>query len=68
MPGIVIAPSSGKKPLYVLDHARTPPDLMIKEAIHIETTPLNSLINRDKCAEIPGCWVATITAYAQKQP
>ena len=51
----------------VLDHARNPPDLMIKEAIHIQTTPLDSLINRDKGAEIPGCWVATINAHAQKQ-
>ena len=43
------------------------PDLMIKEAIHIQTTPMNRLINRDKGAEIPGCWVATINALAQKR-
>ena len=51
----------------VLDHARNSPDLMIKEAIHIQTTPMDRLINRDKGAEIPGCWVATINALAQKQ-
>ena len=51
----------------VLDHTRNPPDLMIKEAIHIQTTPLDSLINKDKGAEIPGCWVATINTHAQKQ-
>ena len=50
----------------VLDHARNSPDLMIKEAIHIQTTPMDRLINRDKGAEIPGCWVATINALAQK--
>ena len=44
----------------VLNHVRNPPDLMIKKAIHIPTTPLDSLINRDKGAEIPGCWVAPI--------
>ena len=42
-------------------------DLMIKEAIHIQTTPMDRLINRDKGAEIPGCWVATINALAQKR-
>ena len=41
-------------------------DLMIKEAIHIQTTSMERLINRDKGAEIPGCWVATISALAQK--
>ena len=51
----------------VLDHARNSPDLMIKEAIHIQTTPMDRLINRDKGAEIPGCWVATINALAQKR-
>ena len=35
----------------VLDHARNSPDLMIKEAIHIQTTPMDRLINRDKGAE-----------------
>ena len=45
----------------VLDHARNSPDLMINEAIHIQTTPM------DKGAEIPGCWVATINVLAQKQ-
>ena len=39
----------------VLDHARKHPDLMVKEAIHIQTTPLDSSINRDKGAEILGC-------------
>ena len=48
----------------VLDHARNSPDLMIKEAIHIQTTPMN---NTDKGAEVPGCWVATINALAQKR-
>ena len=51
----------------VLDHARNSPDLMIKEAIHIQTTPMDRLINRDKGAEIPGCWVGTINALAQKR-
>ena len=51
----------------VLDHARNSPDLMIKEAIHIQTTPMDRLINRDKGAEIPGCCVATINAFAQKR-
>ena len=39
---------------------------MIKEAIHIQTTPIDRLISRDKGAEIPGCWVATVNALAQK--
>ena len=32
----------------VLDNARNSPDLMIKEAIHIQTTPMDRLINRGK--------------------
>ena len=36
----------------VLDHARNSPDLMIKEAIHIKTTPDNSFeqLNSDLLA------------------
>ena len=51
----------------VLDHAKNSSDLMIKEAIHIQTTPMDGLINRDQGAEIPGCWVATINAHAQRK-
>ena len=51
----------------VFDYARNSPDLMIKEAIHIQTTPMDSLINRDKGAGIPGFWVATINALTQKR-
>ena len=48
--------------LYVVGY-----DITNKQLTSILTTPLDSLINGDKIAEIPGCWVATINAPAQKQ-
>lgn len=49
----------------VLDQARNPSDLLIKEAFHIQMTPMDKLLNRDRGTEIPGCWVATINARVQ---
>ena len=59
--------SKGPYRSCVLDHSRNFPDLMIKRAIHIQTTPLNKLISRDKGAKTLGYWVATINVLALKQ-
>ena len=44
----------------VVDHARGSEDLLLKEALHIQSTPMDSLLNRDRGAEIPGCWIAAV--------
>ena len=44
----------------VVDHARGSGDLLFKEALHIQSTPKDSLLNRDRGAEIPGCWIAAV--------
>ena len=34
--------------------------LNVKEALHIQKTPANNSLNRDRGYELPGCWIATV--------
>ena len=42
----------------MIDQARTPKELMLKEAIHIRLN--NPSPNRDGGLELPGCWMAAL--------
>ena len=33
---------------------------MFNKALHIERTPINTRLNRDRGYELSGCWIATI--------
>ena len=44
----------------MLDRATGPIQLKVKEAFHIERTPANTRLNRDRGYELPGCWIATM--------
>ena len=44
----------------VIDTARHPRELLLKEAIHIQMTPAEECLNRDTGLELPGCWVAAL--------
>ena len=41
----------------VLDHGRGQ-ELLVKEALHIQMTPVKERFNRDGGLEVPGCWTA----------
>ena len=43
----------------VLDHGRGQ-ELLVKEALHIQTTPSEERFNRDGGLEVPGCWIAVM--------
>ena len=49
----------------VVDMARHPSELLLKEAIHINMTPVEECLNRDTGLELPGCWVATLRRQDQ---
>ena len=40
--------------------ARHPSELLLKEAIHSNMTPVEERLNRDTGLELPGCWVDTL--------
>ena len=42
----------------VLDHGRG--QLLVKEALHIQMTPVEEHFNRDGGLEFPGCWTAVM--------
>ena len=43
----------------VLDHGRGQ-ELLVKEALHIQMTPVEERFNRDGGLEVPGCWTAVM--------
>ena len=43
----------------VLDHGRRQ-ELLMKEALHIQMTPVEERFNRDGGLEVPGCWTAVM--------
>ena len=43
--------------------ARTPWEVQVKEALQIQNLPMDTLLNRDRGLEIPGCWSATIKSH-----
>ena len=44
----------------VVDRARRQEELLLKEALHIQMTPVEDHFNRDGGVELPGCWIATL--------
>ena len=50
----------------VADQARTPKELLLKEAIKIRL--LKPPLNRDGGLELPGCWIAALGAGEQRRP
>ena len=43
----------------VLDHGRRQ-ELLVKEALHIQMTPVEERFNRDGRLEVLGCWTAVM--------
>ena len=43
----------------VIDRARRPKELQLKEALHIQTST-EELLNRDIGLEVPGCWLTAL--------
>ena len=50
----------------VIDQARTPKELMLKEAIHIRLN--RPSLNRDGGLELPGCWMAALRKAIPQLP
>ena len=50
----------------VVDQARTPKELLLKEVIHIRL--INPPSNRDGGLELPGYWMAALGAGKQRRP
>ena len=48
------------------DQARTPKELLLKEAIKIQL--LKRPLNRDGGLELPGCWMTALGAGKQRRP
>ena len=48
------------KDTSVIDKARRPEELLLKEAIHIQGTPAGECLNRDGGKGIPRCWTAAL--------
>ena len=44
----------------IVDQARRPKELLLKEALHIQMTPAGQRFNRDVGLELPNCWTATL--------
>ena len=40
------------------DHRTGGQELLVKEALHIQMTPLKKCFNRDGGLEVPGCWTS----------
>ena len=51
----------------VVDRASRHAELLLKEALSIQLTPVGERLNRDEGLELPGCWAATIRAVARRQ-
>ena len=51
----------------VVDQARRKKELLLKEALHIQTTPEEQRFNRDVGLELPGCWLATIQSLTKNK-
>ena len=59
------------KDTSVIDWARRPEELLLKEAIHIQGTPAGECLNRDGGKGIPWCWKAALKrseGTANRQP
>ena len=49
----------------IVDRARTSREVQVKEALQIQNSPVDTLLNRDRGLEIPGCWSATIKSHGK---
>ena len=59
------------KDTSVINRARRPEELLLKEAIHIQVTPAGKCLNRDGGKGIPRCWTAALKrseGAANRQP
>ena len=59
------------KDTSVINRARRPEELLLKEAIHIQGTPAGECLNRDGGKGIPRCWTAALKrseGAANRQP
>ena len=45
--------------IFQKDHGRGQ-ELLVKEALHIQMTPVEERFNRDGGLEVPGCWTAVM--------
>ena len=50
----------------IVDRAHTPWEVRAKEAMQIQNLPMDTLLNRDRGLEIPGCWSATIKSHGKR--
>ena len=50
----------------VVDKAKHPGELPLKEALHIHMTPAEECLNRDTGLEIPRCWMAALRKQEAK--
>ena len=48
------------KDISVIDQAKRPEELLLKESIHIQGTPAGERLNRDGGKGIPKCWTAAL--------
>ena len=51
----------------VLDHGRGQ-ELLVKEALHIQMTPVEERFNRDGGLDVPGCWTAVMRQGGRSNP
>ena len=51
----------------VVDHARGYRDLQFKEALRIQSSSKDNLLNRDTGAEISGFWIAAVSSTHDQQ-
>ena len=56
------------KDTSVIDRARRPEELLLKEAIHIQGTPAGDRLNRDGGKGIPKCWTAALKCSEGGRP
>ena len=47
----------------ILVQARGPRELLLKEAMHIQRTPVDEQVNRDRGLELPGCWTDLVNLW-----
>ena len=50
----------------MLDRAKRHDELLLKEALHIQTAAKGSNFNRDGGTELHECWMATIKRYERR--
>ena len=52
---------------HILEHGRGQ-ELLVKEALHIQMTPVEVRFNRDGELEVPSCWTAVMRQGGRSNP